>query len=164
MYDIDTGWWRVGFDITLEGKEIGFSELNIVTKDHILRCLSEGYVQGQIVEEDCGETSLGWWNVKFEITLEGKEIQFIDLSSVSQEHILHCIQEGCMQGEVIEDSEELNDDEIIEESSCDLCGRDCAKTLGPCSNIRTERIRKILYCHEDCKGAGSAGRQPDCCD
>ena len=35
----------------------------------------------------------GWWNVKFDITLDGESVRFWDLSEVSQEHILKLISE-----------------------------------------------------------------------
>lgn len=48
-------------------------------------------------------TKTGWWSVKFDITLEGEEVRFEDLSESSQEHILECIRDGCVQGEVVEE-------------------------------------------------------------
>ncbi len=48
----------------------------------------------------------GWWSVKFEITLDGEEIRFSDLSEVSQEHIAYCITQGYWSGELVESVEE----------------------------------------------------------
>lgn len=49
----------------------------------------------------------GWWQVKFNITLEDEDnVRFEDLSESTQEHILNLIQNGFTQGEVIEESEE----------------------------------------------------------
>lgn len=51
----------------------------------------------------------GWWNVKFELTLEGEEVRWDDLDEATQEHIAECIKEGYTSGEiVIEDEEEAN--------------------------------------------------------
>jgi hypothetical protein len=33
----------------------------------------------------------GWWLVKFDLTLEGEEVRFEDLSEATQEHIAECI-------------------------------------------------------------------------
>ena len=48
----------------------------------------------------------GWWCIKFDITLDGEEVRFEDLSEISQEHIAECIKEGYRQGEVYEYDEE----------------------------------------------------------
>ena len=61
-------------------------------------------------------TKLGWWVVHFDLTLEGEDVRFEDLSECSQEHILAMIAEGYRQGEIIEEddndiSEEEDDDE-----------------------------------------------------
>lgn len=51
-------------------------------------------------------TKYGWWKVKFDITLDGEEVRFDDLDEYSQEHILQCIQEGCVQGEVVSEEDQ----------------------------------------------------------
>ena len=51
-------------------------------------------------------TKTGWWNVKFEITLDGENVRFEDLDECSQEHILECIKDGYRQGEVVEETDE----------------------------------------------------------
>lgn len=48
----------------------------------------------------------GWWSVKFELTLDGEEVRFDDLSEVTQEHIANCIKEGYRQGEICESVDE----------------------------------------------------------
>lgn len=48
----------------------------------------------------------GWWSVKFELTLEGEEVRFDDLSETTQEHIAECIKEGYASGEICEWEEE----------------------------------------------------------
>ena len=46
-------------------------------------------------------TKSGWWNVKFDITLDGESVRFQDLSECSQEHIIECILDGCTQGKLL---------------------------------------------------------------
>ena len=48
----------------------------------------------------------GWWNVKFEITLEGKPVRFWELSETTQDHILQCINGDMYSGEILEDDGE----------------------------------------------------------
>lgn len=50
----------------------------------------------------------GWWSVDFTITLDGEEIDFSELSEMSQEYILKLVSEGYESGEVYE---EWDDDE-----------------------------------------------------
>ncbi len=52
-----------------------------------------------------GITKIGWWKVKFDITLDGESIRFSELSDTTQEHILKQILEGIKEGEVIEEYE-----------------------------------------------------------
>ena len=54
----------------------------------------------------------GWWSVDFTITLDGEEIDFSELSEMSQEYILKLVSEGYESGEV---SEEWDDDEDEED-------------------------------------------------
>lgn len=46
-----TGWWAVNFEITLDGKEIRFEDLDEYSQEHIAECIKDGYRQGEIVEE-----------------------------------------------------------------------------------------------------------------
>ena len=52
---------------------------------------------------DINEQKVGWWKVSFEITLDGQDVLFDDLSEVTQEHIINCLKDGYTQGQVIED-------------------------------------------------------------
>jgi len=45
------GWWSVRFDITLEGKEVKFDDLDECTQEHIVKMISENYTSGEIVIE-----------------------------------------------------------------------------------------------------------------
>jgi len=66
----------------------------------------------------------GWWKVNFDIKLfddeNGKRkaeegVRFVDLSEITQEHILKCIADGCFQGEVVEDYEIDEEDDPDDE-------------------------------------------------
>lgn len=59
--------------------------------------------------EDIMMNKLGWWNVKFDLTLDGEEIRWEDLDECTQEHIAEMIKEGYNSGEIV--IEEYNDDE-----------------------------------------------------
>lgn len=48
----------------------------------------------------------GWWVVSFELTLDGEEVRFDDLSEATQEHIAEAIKEGYVQGEIVESDDE----------------------------------------------------------
>lgn len=50
-------------------------------------------------------TKRGWWHVKFDLTLDGEEVRFCDLSDATQEHIAELIKEGYYCGEIIEEDE-----------------------------------------------------------
>lgn len=45
----------------------------------------------------------GWWSVNFDLTLEGEEVRFSDLSEATQEHIADMIKEGYYGGEIVEE-------------------------------------------------------------
>ena len=47
-----TGWWSVDFDITLEGETVRFDDLDECSQEHILRKISEGYTNREVVKED----------------------------------------------------------------------------------------------------------------
>ena len=49
----------------------------------------------------------GWWKVNFEITLDGENVGFNDLSENAKEQILYYISRGCWQGEVEEEVNKL---------------------------------------------------------
>lgn len=51
-------------------------------------------------------TKTGWWQVNFNITLDGNEVLVSDLDECSQEHILNCIKDGYRQGEIIQETDE----------------------------------------------------------
>jgi len=52
MSNIKRGWWEVKFNITLEGEEKRFKDLDEITQEHIVKMISEGYGSGEIVIED----------------------------------------------------------------------------------------------------------------
>lgn len=47
-----TGWWSVKFELTLEGEEIRWDDLDECTQEHIAECIKEGYTSGEIIIED----------------------------------------------------------------------------------------------------------------
>ena len=47
-----TGWWSVKFELTLEGEEVLFDDLDEATQEHIAECIKEGYTSGEIVIEE----------------------------------------------------------------------------------------------------------------
>lgn len=51
MSETKTGWWKVKFDLTLDGEEVRWEDLSMDTQAHILEQINEGYCQGEIVEE-----------------------------------------------------------------------------------------------------------------
>lgn len=50
------GWWKVRFDVTLDGIEIDFDELSARSKRKIQAMLAQGCVAGEIVEEEGGDS------------------------------------------------------------------------------------------------------------
>lgn len=52
------------------------------------------------------ETKTGWWSVNLELTLDGEDVRWEDLSMDTQSHILEQVAEGYYQGEIIEEGEE----------------------------------------------------------
>lgn len=45
----------------------------------------------------------GSWFVKFELTIEGQDVRWDDLSESTQEHIAEMIKEGYCSGEIVEE-------------------------------------------------------------
>lgn len=56
-------------------------------------------------------TKTGWWSVQFNVTLEGIGIDFGELSEGSREHILKLIADGCVAGEVVEETDDEEEDD-----------------------------------------------------
>lgn len=38
-----TGWWKVKFDLTLDGEDVRWEDLTLDTQSHILEQINEGY-------------------------------------------------------------------------------------------------------------------------
>lgn len=47
-----TGWWSVSFELTIEGEEVRWDDLDEATQEHIAECIKDGYIAGEIVTED----------------------------------------------------------------------------------------------------------------
>ena len=45
------GWWSVKFELTLDGEEILWDNLDECTQEHIANCIKEGYISGEICME-----------------------------------------------------------------------------------------------------------------
>lgn len=61
-----------------------------------------------VVKQKGGEkmTKYGWWQVTFDLTLEGETVRFADLSECTQEHIAELIKQGYWGGEIVEETDE----------------------------------------------------------
>jgi len=54
-----TGWWKVNFEINFHredeherfGEGTRFEDLSEITQEHILKCIADGYFQGEVVED-----------------------------------------------------------------------------------------------------------------
>lgn len=47
-----SGWWKVRFEVTLDGVEIDFDELSAENKRKINKMVGQGCVAGEIQEEE----------------------------------------------------------------------------------------------------------------
>ena len=47
-----TGWWSIKFELTMEGEEVRWDDLDEATQEHIAECIKEGYTSGEIVTEE----------------------------------------------------------------------------------------------------------------
>ena len=94
-------------------------------------------------------TKLGWWNVKFDLTLDGKEVRWEDLDEATQEHIAECIKDGYCGGEIV-----MKDDEDEEEDMeiCPVCGASIEVADGE------ENGYGELHMYWTCKVCGSSGK------
>lgn len=112
------GSWSVEFDLTLEGEEVSFDDLDEVTQEHIADCIMDGVVQGEICADD-GCT--GWWVANIECYLDDKgDVLFDSLDECSQEHIANSIKDGYTSGELCVTREELTEAPAVKLSGDDL--------------------------------------------
>lgn len=65
--------------------------------------MPERVKDGVIHEDSDGNEVYGSWSVDFDITFEGEETSFDNLSETTQEHIAESIKEGYAQGEIVEE-------------------------------------------------------------
>ena len=47
-----TGWWSVSFELTLDGEDVRWDDLDEATQEHISECIKDGYIAGEIITED----------------------------------------------------------------------------------------------------------------
>lgn len=85
--------YDVIYDMWLDGGNDGLDELANRQTNH----LTEDY------------DIYGSWSVEFDLTLEGEDVSFDDLSEVTQEHIADCIMDGVVQGEIVEHDDTTDD-------------------------------------------------------
>ena len=57
----------------------------------------------------------GYFKVKFEITVEGKDVDFVNLPESDREHILACIGNGYREGELFLIEDEMGLEDEVEE-------------------------------------------------
>lgn len=66
--------------------------------------IAEEHSKKTVTEDiDSGYEVYGSWDVEFDLTLEGEDVRFDDLSETTQEHIATSIKDGSFQGEIVED-------------------------------------------------------------
>jgi hypothetical protein len=70
-------------------------------------------------------TKTGWWSVKFELTVEGEEVIWRDLSDVTREHIIQCLLDDCYQGEIVEEDDESDEPNPDDSDDCSHCANNC---------------------------------------
>jgi len=51
MTETKTGFWKVNFELNLEGEEVRFDDLSDETREHIIKSISDGFTSGEIIEE-----------------------------------------------------------------------------------------------------------------
>ncbi len=144
-YD-EYGSWSVEFDLTLEGEEVRFDDLDEVTQEHIAECIKDGVVQGEICADD-GCT--GWWVAKIECYLDDKgDVLFDSLDECSQEHIADSIKDGYTSGELCVTREELTEAPVVKLSGDDLNNPnevDFKKIIKKAQDEEDERARQAEY-------------------
>jgi hypothetical protein len=47
-----TGWWKINFDLNIEGEKVTWDDLSDTTQEHILRQVAQGYINGEICEDN----------------------------------------------------------------------------------------------------------------
>ena len=47
-----TGWWSIELELTLDGEDVRWDDLDECTQEHIADCIRDGYISGEICEED----------------------------------------------------------------------------------------------------------------
>lgn len=98
-----TGWWSVKFELTMEGEEVCWDDLDEATQEHIAECIKECYTSGEIVtEEDESYTAFAY---------EDDGITTADLSTYNDEN------------EAIEFAKSHNWDEVVNDITGEVVWR-----------------------------------------
>ena len=50
-----SGWWHVKFELTLDGEDVRWDDLDECSQEHILELIKDGYTSGEIVIEEDDE-------------------------------------------------------------------------------------------------------------
>ena len=53
------GWWKVNFEINLDGKKVYFKDLSEATQEHILESIKRGCRQGEAAEDSENTDMIG---------------------------------------------------------------------------------------------------------
>ena len=46
------GWWSISMQLSLNGEKVYFEDLSEVSQEHIAECIKQGYLQGELNEEE----------------------------------------------------------------------------------------------------------------
>jgi hypothetical protein len=78
-----TGWWQVKFDLTLDGEDVRWDDLDEATQEHIAECIKDGYCGGEIVIEDYDADEA---DCMIYTSQDGEQIIFDDYTDETEEH------------------------------------------------------------------------------
>ncbi len=46
------GWWSISMQLSLNGEKVYFEDLSEVSQEHIAEMIKQGYLQGELNEEE----------------------------------------------------------------------------------------------------------------
>lgn len=101
LFDTDAISYETVCSLMEHGNETGEAVPAYCLRDHVRESIEQAILQGETYGDIFGDGPA--WGFSFEGTLEGEDIDWDDLSEVSQEHIVHGILEDeWRQGEICE--------------------------------------------------------------
>ncbi len=97
MVDIN---WAVDFDLWLdESGDVSWDDLQEDSQEHIIDSIRDDYYFGELVElSDSDTEDYGSWSVTFDITIDGQDASWDDLSESAKDTILNRISEDYFSG------------------------------------------------------------------